>query len=136
MICPEASNLLDLYHAALKEFHDSRLRLPDAGDYECCFSKLRERRGAYWKHVQEHGCRTASVRDDPDMIEESLREDAERAHASYRETSETDSQGYNSDPAHHEKAQVRNLAREQYKIAITRFINYVLHGNLPGDIRG
>lgn len=68
MACPEALRLFDVYQEALISFHAARLRLPDAGDYETCFEKLSRARAAYWKHVEEHGCRTPVVVHGPRRI--------------------------------------------------------------------
>jgi hypothetical protein len=78
--CPEAKRLLDAYTAELNRFHNrwppfssilpEDPRKPNASR-ESDRQNLRAARQAYWKHVDQHGCRKPgydiNLENDPDQ---------------------------------------------------------------------
>lgn len=68
MSCSHALRLFDIYQQALIAFHEARTRFPAAADHEGCFAEARRARAAYWKHLEEHGCRTPAEGEDSGKI--------------------------------------------------------------------
>jgi hypothetical protein len=142
MVCPKALSFLDQYYEALNAFHSAR-EGGSSGDRDLRFAELSRARMEYWKHVDSHGCRTASNGGYHLATERKLREQMEQARRAfneaqirYRELTEIAKDCESASDGTIALGQATRMhakARQDYREAFKRFTDYVVHGKLSAD---
>jgi hypothetical protein len=158
MGCVEAERLLDVYTQSLAAFHDSQAPLlagmlrSDPAYIEVriakerAFAQVARARGAYWKHVQMHGCRaTASPRTRRKETFARLRSELLDARLAFDEATKKFNTvlGISEDAdvtpdgtlAIRQAKSLHTQVSRNYADALSRFVDFVNNGTVPEELK-